>query len=299
MFDVAVILINYNSSKYTLQCIDAVIKHTNKSNSYQIIVVDNCSKTLDYKNLESNFPIATNIILHRSEINTGFGGGNMMGAKLANANYLLFLNNDAFLLNDCIAILKSYSESHPKVGVTTAQNYDEHGKFVPSFDHNKGIRRLLFGRGFLEAINSKRYPNRNKEYSTPITVDWVNGAFLFFKTSVFKKIGGFDTSIFLYWEEMDICERLRKHNFTAALVPEARITHIQGVSIGTSKAINMESYISYLYVVKKHFGNFRYLLIKNYLSLLFLFKKKKSYLRPTILNENRMDNSLRYKQTKP
>lgn len=296
MYDVAVILINYNTSKYTLQSIEKVVEHTTPALGYQIIVVDNSSEISDYKNLVAQFPQADNISLHRSDINTGFGGGNMLGASHAKASYLLFLNNDAFLKNDCIFILKKYMAAHPKVGVTTAQNYDENGKFVPSFDHNKGIRRLLFGRTFLEFTNPKRYPKRKKEYVTPIQVDWVNGAFLFFRAEAFQKIGGFDPNIFLYWEEMDLCARLRVHGYSSVLVPDAKVTHIQGVSIGVSQAINKESYISYLYVVKKTFGNFKYQLIKNYLALLFLLKPKKRYLRPTIINEDRGAHSLRHQQ---
>ncbi|RDK85492.1 glycosyltransferase family 2 protein [Marinirhabdus gelatinilytica] len=296
MLDVAVILINYNTAKYTLQSIEKVREHTGADTTCQIIVVDNCSQIADYEHLKKHFPQHPNISLYRTPKNLGFGGGNMYGAHYAKASYLLFLNNDAFLQNDCLGILKTYMENQPKAGVTTAQNYDEHGAFVPSFDHNKGLRRLLFGRGFLEATHPKRYPKRNREYTQPITVDWVNGAFLFFRTEIFRAIGGFDTNIFLYWEEMDLCERLRNEGYTAVLVPQAKITHIQGASIGSSKAINKESYISYLYVVKKHFGIFKYELIKRYLSLLFLLKKKKRYLRPTIINDNRMEHSLRHKQ---
>ena len=187
MKDVAVIVINYNTSKYTLECIQTVVDKTSQKISYEIIVVDNNSELADYKNLKNNFPKKENISLYRSDINTGFGGGNMFGAQYANANYLLFLNNDAMLLNDCLRILYRYMEENLLVGVCTAQNYDEHNQLVPSFDHNKGLRRLLFGRSFLEKNNPTLYPNRKKEYTKPLEVNWVNGAFLFFRN---KSIDG-------------------------------------------------------------------------------------------------------------
>ena len=151
--DVAIIIVNYNSSKYTLECINTVIEKTSEGISYQIIVVDNNSTASEYKILRDNFPIKPHVSLHRSIINTGFGGGNMFGAQFANADYLLFLNNDAMLLNDCLSILLRFMKANPKVGVSTAQNFDENNNFVPSFDHNKGLRRLLFGRSFLEKNN--------------------------------------------------------------------------------------------------------------------------------------------------
>ncbi|MFT5436786.1 MAG: GT2 family glycosyltransferase [Ulvibacter sp.] len=296
MKQVAVIIINYNTSKFTLECIETVVAMTSEAISYEIIVVDNDSDLSDYINLKNHFPKQPNITLHRSDLNTGFGGGNMFGAQFAKAHYLLFLNNDAMLKNDCLSILYQFMEDNQKVGVCTAQNYDEHDKFVPSFDHNKGIRRLLFGRGFLEKINPKVYPKRKKEYITPIRVNWVNGAFLFFRNEAFQKIDGFDTNIFLYWEEMDLCHRLRKNGYSAVLVPQAVILHYQGVSIGHSEIIDKEAYISYLYVLQKNYSFIKYIWIRKYLILVILLKPKKWFLLSVLLKLNPSKVSLKHLQ---
>jgi GT2 family glycosyltransferase len=296
MKQVAVILINYNTSKFTLECIQAVVAKTSEAISYEIIVVDNNSELSDYKNLKKHFPKHPNIRLYRSDINTGFGGGNTFGSQFANARYLLFLNNDAMLKNDCLSMLSQFMEDNRTVGVCTAQNYDEHNTFVPSFDHNKGIRRLLFGRGFLEKINPKVYPKRKKEYASPLEVNWVNGAFLFFRNEAFQKIGGFDTNIFLYWEEMDLCHRLRKNGYTSALVPQAMILHYQGVSIGNSEKISKEAYISYLYVLRKNHHFIKYIWIRKYLIFVILFKPKKWFLLSVLLKLNPSKASLKHLQ---
>jgi GT2 family glycosyltransferase len=298
MYDIAVIIINYNTSRYTLDCIQAVIEKTSEGIAYQIIAVDNNSEPEDYKYLSDHFPKKSHIQLYRSDINTGFGGGNMFGAQYAEAPYLLFLNNDSMLLNDCLALLKNFMDTHPKVGVCTAQNYDEHMNFVPSFDHNKGLRRLLFGRGFLEKISPARYPKREKQYSDPVKVDWVNGAFMFFRTEAFNKAGGFDPGIFLYWEEMDICHRLRKKGYSTYLVPEAKVMHYQGKSIGRSKVINKEGYISYLYVLRKNYTFLKYAAIRIYLLIVLLLKPKKWYLLSILLKPNPTAESLRHLQKK-
>jgi GT2 family glycosyltransferase len=183
-------------------------------------------------------------------------------------------------------------DSHPGVGVSTAQNFDEDGRLVPSFDHNKGLRRLLFGRSFLEMANPKRYPKRKKAYSEPISVDWVNGAFLFFRREAYEAIGGFDPNIFLYWEEMDLCDRLRKRNFASVLVPDARVLHYQGVSIGQSPDISKEAYRSYLYVIRKKNGYLKYLITKIYLWIVFLLKPKKRYLISVLKDRDPMAHSI-------
>ena len=296
MYDVAVIIINYNSTDYTLKCIAEVVDKTSKDLAYQVIVVDNNSELPAYIKLKDNFPEGNHLSLHRSDINTGFGGGNMFGEQFADASYLLFLNNDAMLLNDALTLLKNFMDTHPKVGVCTAQNFDEHHNFVPSFDHNKGLRRLLFGRSFLEKIHPKKYPKRKMEYTQPIEVNWVNGAFLFFRREAFNAAGKFDTNIFLYYEEMDICHRLLKNGFTSMLVPHAKILHYQGVSIGKSETINKEAYRSYLYVIRKNYGFGKYLLIKGYLAVVLALKPKKWYVLATILKGNPMADSLRHQQ---
>jgi len=295
MKDVAVIIINYNTARYTLECVESVVRQTDASISYDIIVVDNNSEGEDYIHLKNKFPNHDNLKLYKSEINTGFGGGNMHGAQYANAKYLLFLNNDAMFLNNCLNILFNYMESHPKIGVSTAQNYDEHHKFVPSFDHNKGLRRLILGRGFLEKISPSKYPKRKKEYTQPLKVNWVNGAFMFFRADAFNSVEGFDTNIFLYYEEMDICHRLRNQNYSSVLIPEAKILHYQGASTGSSKVLNKESYISYLYVIKKNYGIGKALLTRVYLAIVILLKPKKWYLLKTIGIETYKD-SLKYRQ---
>lgn len=296
MKDVSIIIINYNNYSYTVDCIKSVINKTDISISYDIIVVDNNSEIEDFNQLKISLPNNENVSLHRSVINTGFGGGNMFGVQFANSKYILFLNNDTLLKNDCISILYNYMESHKKLGVSTAQNYDENGTLVISFDHDKGIRKLLFGRGFLEKNFSKTYPKRKKEYSEPVTVNYVNGAFMFFRSDVFAKIGGFDNNIFLYFEEMDICFRMRNIGYSSVLVPDAKVLHYQGVSIGRSKTINEESLISYLYVIGKNYSYFKYLFIRIYYFLTFLFKPKKWYLLGVIFKNPIVSKSLKQKQ---
>ena len=80
------------------------------------------------------------------------------------------------------------------------------------------------------------------------------------------------------------------------LVPEAKILHYQGVSIGRSRLLNIEGYISYLYVIRKNYGFGKYLLIKWYLSLALLLKPKKWYLLPVIIKSNALSCSLKQQQ---
>jgi len=295
--DVSVIIINYNSSAYTLDCIASVLEKTSPSISLEIIVVDNNSKQEEFAALEAGLPLRENITLVSSRINTGFGGGNMFGAQFASGEYLLFLNNDTLLMNDCIGMHVEFHRNNPKAGVTSAQNYDQHGKFVPSFDHNKGLRKLLFGRSFLEKNYAETHPKRKKEHTDVIEPHFINGAFMFFKSSIFGEIGGFDTNIFLYFEEMDISHRLRQKGYRTFLLPQTKIVHYQGGSSAKNRPIDREGLISYLYIIKKNYPYLKYLTIKYYLFFTFLIKPKKWDSLGIVFRSVCLDESLKKQQT--
>lgn len=279
MFDIAVILINYNSSEHSINCIRSIIEKTSKNLNYQIIITDNCSEKEDYLKLKSfcdeiNFP---NLELHRSDINSGFGGGNMFGVQFANAEYLAFVNNDTLLNNDCLSILKNALETNPNIGIAGAQAYKENGDFMISLDHFASPTREIIGRSFLESINSKKYPKRKKKYSNPIQVNFVPGSFMFIRATDFYEVGGFDTTIFLYYEETDLCIRLAKKSKFAYLIPEAEFVHFHGASTGKSLAIKKELKISLLYIMRKHYGFFGHKMVMIFLILKYFFS---SILKP-------------------
>jgi len=294
--DVSIILINYNTAKYTLNCLDSLKEHIKTTVSYEIIVVDNNSEPEDYTFLSKGLEKKPSIQLVRNSINSGFGSGNMLGAKYAKGNYLLFINNDVILKNDVINISYTYMHNNPRVGVCTAQNFDEHNNFIPSFDHYKGLRKLIFGRGFLESVNPLKYPKRKKQHKNPLEVNFINGAFMFFRRSTFDLVGGFDPNIFLYFEEMDICYRMRCKGFASVLLPSAKIIHFQGASTKKSKDLYKEGFISYLYVLKKNYSYIKYISVIIYLSFTFLIKPKKWGLLAIVIKGGDLSKSLRNKQ---
>ena len=302
MYDIAIIIINYNSSKLTQECIDSIIEKTSLTINFQIIVVDNCSEKEDYLSLKQfcDSHSFKNLQLIRSKINTGFGGGNMTGHHFANAKYIAFVNNDTLFLNDCLSILKLAIEKDENIAVVGGQSYTEIGKRMMAFDHFASISKELFGRDFLEKINPKKYPKRKLEYTKPIKVNYVQGSFMLIRTSIFNEVGGFDTNIFLYYEETDLCIRLEKLGKTSYLIPEARYIHYHGASTPKSILIKTELKISLLYIIRKHYGYFSYCFLLNYLRLNYIFssifKPKYWYLLKVLLAGATLSKSLKTKQ---
>jgi len=302
MYDIAILLINYNSSEHSINCIQSIVEKTSIEIRYQIIIIDNCSETEDYSKLQA-FCESLNldtIELHRSKINTGFGGGNMFGVQFSNAHYLAFINNDTLLKNDCLSILKNTLESNPNIGIAGAQAYKENGDFMISLDHFASPTREILGRNFLEIINSKKFPKRKKHYTNPIQVNFVPGSFMFMRATDFYEAGGFDTTIFLYYEETDLCLRLAQKSKFAYLIPEAEFVHFHGVSTGKSLAIKKELKISLLYIMRKHYGYFGYKAVQLFLTIKYffssLFKPKNWSLFLLVLTGAPMSKSLKNKQ---
>lgn len=301
-FDLGIVLINYNSAAYTLNCIASIIEHTSPSIKMQIIVVDNASQAKDFDRLKTGFEAIEypNLKLVESKINTGFGGGNMLGYQYIDANYVAFINNDSILKNDCLGILKKFLEQHPEAGICGPKAFLENGKLLPTLDHFSSVGKVIFKRRTLELINPKKYPDRTKAYTKPTRGQFISGSFMMLRTEDFNAIGGFDTNIFLYHEETDLCKRLQRIGKFAYLVPEAMFIHYHGVSTQPSIGIKQELKLSLMYVVRKHYGFLHWAILLVYFQISYLFKSlfKPKYwtLFFTFLKGASLANSLRHKK---
>ena len=256
MYQIAIIIINYNFENFTIQLIESISRHTIKNLNYQIIVVDNASDKDSFNKLKAylnKFKDQKNIQLIRNKINTGFGGGNNLGVAKANSKYYAFINSDVILESDCLTAMNSFMDSHSDVGVSTPQMLNMEGKNKACFNHFISPAYEILGRSTLQWINPKKYPNIRKKYNEPLKVDTVAGSFMFFRASDFDKVGGFDPKIFLYYEETDICKRLNENGKSAFLVPNTSYKHYHGGSTPKSLKIKMELVISKYYVLKKYY----------------------------------------------
>ncbi len=304
--DLAIIIINYNSSEFSKKCIQSVLENTTNTISYQIIIVDNASKNKDHEALKNFISDLKNtkVSLYRSRINTGFGGGNMYGVQFANANYYLFLNNDTILIKDPVKICFDFMEKTEDAALCGPQIFNEYQKKEVSFDHFTSIGREIFGKKMLEIVFPRTKPNRRKQYTKPLSVDYVNGSFMFFRSKDFDSVGGFDTNIFLYFEESDICYRLKKKNRKTYFVPSASYLHYQGMSIQKT-AWNIRTKIelktSMFYVIRKNYGYLHYQILRVFFILRYglvsIVKPKYFKLFHRILIGLPMGKSLKHEQS--
>jgi len=298
-YDVSVILINYNSSEFTISCIQSIIENTNNSLNYNIIVVDNSSEIEDYKNL-ARLKNIENVNVIRSDLNLGFSSGNMYGVSFTRAKYYFFLNNDCVLKNDCLNILFEFSEKNRNVGMCSPQLYSKDNRPESSFDHFPLLITKFLGTGILKLIKGKEYKPRKAIYHEPTKVDLVSGSQMFVQKEAFNSVGGFDTHFFLYCEEEDLALKMHHENYDVFLVPDAKNIHYGGGSTPGTYDIRKEFYISFLYFYRKHYGFLKTEVLKILLFLRIIrksFKCKDNFkLSFFVLSGAHMKSSLRQKQ---
>lgn len=298
--EVSIILINYNSSSYTLPCAASILEKT-INNAFEIIIIDNNSSEEDFKQLA--ILKDERIKVFRSRTNLGFAGGNMLGVQLAdrNSRYYFFLNNDCLLNNDACALLSSCLQQHPHVGLCTGQIMDETGKPHTSFQYYPTLLLRLLGSNGARLFQPKEYPKRNNSYTTITEVPVITGAAMFVRAEAFNAIGGLDTNYFLYCEEEDLCRRMKQAGWLAALEPTASITHFMGKSTKRNWPVEREFYISLFYYFHKNYGRITVWL----LAVVYFFKnlrkgfRHRNYRKAAvfILKGCPRKDSLRFSQT--
>jgi len=275
--EISIIIINYNTADLTFDCIQSINKFENNK-SIEFIIVDNASKKEDFDNLQLKLSNFDSVKIIRSKINLGFAAGNMLGYQYANGNYIAFINSDVLFTSPVLNQLKKFILENPDAGVCGPQILNANLEETTSFRHFEGLRYKLFGKKLLEATSPNK-PSMRKKYKEPISVDFIIGSFMFFNLEAFKKIGGFDCNTFLYYEETDVCFRLKKMGYKTYFIPTLRYIHLEGKSSTVNLNLKLEHLISYLYITRKNFGFLKYLIIKNFLIIKYLFKapfKKKS-----------------------
>ncbi|MCB9202370.1 MAG: glycosyltransferase family 2 protein [Flavobacteriales bacterium] len=253
--DLSIITINFNTSQITLNCINSIISTMDRELSYEIIVTDNNSELEDYQFLKENFPKQENIHLYRSSVNTGFGGGNMFGVNFAKGDYYVFVNSDCVVKEPIFKHLLDFYKSTPNAGMIGPKVIHESNKHNYSFSYIYNLKLQLFGRH--NYIKRYGLPDYRADYNSPVEVDYVIGSFMFLKRSIFEEIGGFDTNIFLYYEETDLGIKLHKKGYKNYYVPSVSYTHIGSVSVKENilkknLRMEMENQISQNYIFKKH-----------------------------------------------
>lgn len=270
--EVSVIILNFNSNEYTLNCISSILKHTSKDINYRIIVVDNGSNKDHFDKLKldlNNFLVT----LIRSEVNLGYSGGLQVGVNYSNSDYYFFLNNDCLFLNNVIAELLNFYSKEEKAGVVGGQIFDQNKVASKSFNYQPTLLLKLFGHQLLKLVGTGTFPNRKKKHKNPLKVPVISGCAMFISKEVFEEIGGLDVNYFLYCEEEDLALRANRFNYNNFIVPAAKYVHFQGKSsVEVSSKILEHQITSLKYFYTKNYSALYQKMIFRLMLSIHLFK---------------------------
>lgn len=228
---VSVIIVNYNVKYFLEQCLYSVQASVVGMDA-EIFVVDNHSSdgSLDY--LRPKFPEVTFIA---NEDNPGFAKANNQALRIARGEYVLLLNPDTVIGEECMRTLCYFMDEHPETGGIGVKMLDGHGAFLPeskrafpspwvSFCKIFGLSKL-FPRSRQFARYSLPYLAADKQHK----VEVLAGAFMLLRRAALEKIGLLDEAFFMYGEDIDLSYRLVLGGYKNYYIPE-RILHYKGES---------------------------------------------------------------------
>lgn len=236
----SVIFVNYQSADILRRALRSLPEMW----QLEIIVVNNDrseERKLEALRREVDFSLVS------SGENIGFGAGINLGALHAHGEYLFFLNPDAFWQWGTFSEISNFFRSHPRVAVIGAKLVDNAG-----FPEKWSVGMPM---SFLELVrNNIGIPSSRRilESRTPIGAGWVSGAALFVRTAVFEKMGGFDERFFLYFEDVDLCHRIREEGGSVVFYPDITIRHDGGGSCLSNSLQKSEFYRSQRLYFEKH-----------------------------------------------
>jgi len=252
---VSIIIVNYKVEEELLNCISSIINSKPKM-QYEIIVVDNGSGN----NLRETLRKIHLVKYVKPVNNIGFGAGNNLGSKYATGKYIFFLNPDTELNKGALDTLFEFIDSNPKAGMVAPLLYNSKGKVYPlqgtdSYTFLSAIVVLSFiNRLFPNNSISKKFFHKEWDKKESKEFDVVPGTAFMIRKDLFKKIGMFDEKYFLYFEEYDLAEKLRKFGCKSYIIPQAKVLHVWEASAKKRKDISKIFSKSRNYFFKKNYG---------------------------------------------
>jgi GT2 family glycosyltransferase len=259
---VTVIIVNYNAGEHLGRCLQSLAAALSGL-EWQAIVVDNASQDASERQA---LAYGDRVRLVRSQTNIGFGAGVNRGAADTHDPCLLLLNPDAELADGVVTQMLDEIDRFPDCAVLGPGILNEDGTIQGSARFDPTWLTGLFGRAsrLTRWFPNSRLARRNirspmlQPGEPSVEVDWVSGACMLIRREPFERCGGFDASFFLYWEDADLCRRLRALGYTVRYAPRLRVRHIVGRSSRTSRALAIRAFhASALRYYRKHIARGR------------------------------------------
>lgn len=248
---ISFVIINYKSRDYLDGCIRSIFDKVDDATISNVVIVNSEDEKLNldaWSNLDKIDIIEINN-------NVGFGKGHNIGAKSAKGDVLCLFNPDARIVSGDVNDVVDEFKRDSQIGVIGARINKAENK-----NRKKEVQEWSVGEDiniWNTILNNLGFPRSRKLWSLNVKteVDWVTGASLFIKKDTFDSVNGFDENFFLYFEDIDLCKRVRHSGKKVFYFPEVEVYHIGGGSSSDKRKQKRLYYQSQDHYFKKWFGS--------------------------------------------
>jgi len=262
----SVILVDYNDRRHLKPCLESVLA-TLGSLPFEVFLVDNASTDGSAGEVEAAFSFVRVI---RNKTNPGFGVANNQAVRESAGEFLLFLNTDTILQPGAISALLESLRSAPDVAAVGPLLFSGPGRVQVSF----GKRLDFIGQFVQKFFLNPFYKMTLRGASRPRETGWLSAACLLCRRAAFEAAGRFDERFFIYFEDIDLCVRMRSEGGRLLFIPRARVFHEGGATTGPRPAVSRLEYRKSqmaFYVKHASRGSLRFL--RGYLRLSLRLRK--------------------------
>lgn len=234
---VSIVIVAYNSEELLPACLRS-LQENPPGLPWEVVCVDNGSTDGTAELLARDYPWVQTVA---AEGNLGFAGGNVLGVRHARGDLLLLLNPDTVVLPGAVDALVGALLADERRHVAGACLVQEDGSPGTSWGDFPTLGWALintapFARIGLKLRSRSRMGSTCADLKEVTEVDWASGAAFLVRRSAWNTAGGMDPDYFLYYEETDLCYRIRRAEGAVVVVPHARIMHLEGAVVGTLSA---------------------------------------------------------------
>ncbi|MFO7664573.1 MAG: glycosyltransferase family 2 protein [Chloroflexota bacterium] len=236
---ITVIILNWNAKAYLGDCLAALENQTYQN--FQVMLVDNGSTDGSVDFVRSHFP---EISVYQTGRNLGFARGNNVALRYLKGDIAFVLNPDVVLAADCLDRVVTAMEADRTIGIAGCKLWYPGSELLQHAGGYVTRPRAIpghFGVGEPDA----------SQYNSIRDVDYVIGAAMAIRRETLITIGLFDATMFLYFEDVDLCTRARQADFRVVYLPTATAVHVES-------ALAVKGSFAYLH--RFHTGRWHYLL---------------------------------------
>lgn len=230
--DLSIVIVSFNVRDLLEACLRSIRETAREDLHQEIIVVDNASLDGSVHMVRQRYP---EVHLIANSENRGFAAANNQGIRESRGRYVLLLNPDTEVLDDALARMIAFLDTHPTFGAVGPQLLYPDGSLQHNAFRFPGVLQTFFDffpihQRLLDSRLNGRYPRAWYARGEPFPIDHPLGACLMVRRATIEQVGMLDEEFFMYCEEIDWCWRMRKAGWQIACVPRARVIHHVGAS---------------------------------------------------------------------